>query len=127
MLIVLATAADQPDITPSDQRYADALVRRGCRVRGAPWNGPRSGFEDADAVMIRSTWGYYREEAAFRVWVEAMAASTRLFNPLGLVRWNLRKEYVGELAAAGVRVPLCHFVAAETAARVAREAADDRH
>lgn len=32
------------------------------------------------------------------------------------VRWNLRKEYVSELAAAGVRVPRCHFVAAESAA-----------
>jgi len=67
-------------------------------------------------VVIRSTWGYYREEAAFRAWVEAMSASTRLFNPPGLVRWNLRKEYVRELAAAGVRVPLCHFVAADAAA-----------
>lgn len=32
------------------------------------------------------------------------------------VRWNLRKEYVSELAAAGVRVPRCQFVAAESAA-----------
>lgn len=116
MQIVLATAADQPEITPSDQFYADALARRGCRVVGAPWNGPREAFDGADAVVLRSTWGYYREAAAFRAWVEAMAASARLFNPLDLVRWNLRKEYVGELASAGVRVPLCHFVAAEAPA-----------
>lgn len=116
MQIVLATVADQPEITPSDQLYADALERRGCRVVGAPWNGPRDAFDGVDAVVLRSTWGYYREAAAFRAWVEATAASARLFNPIGLVRWNMRKEYVGELAAAGVRVPLCHFVAAEASA-----------
>lgn len=103
--IVLATAADDPAITPSDRLYADALERRGCRVTGAPWDGPREAFADADAVVLRSTWGYYRALDEFKAWTEATAASTRLFNSIGLVRWNLRKDYVEKLAAAGVRVP----------------------
>jgi glutathione synthase/RimK-type ligase-like ATP-grasp enzyme len=45
-----------------------------------------------------------------------MAAAGRLFNPIALVRWNLRKDYIGKLAAAGVRVPHSRFVACETAA-----------
>jgi len=114
--IVLATTADQPDITPSDQLYAEALRRRGCEVVGAPWNGPGMAFEGAAAVVIRSTWGYYRTAEAFRDWTEAMAAATRLFNPIGLVRWNLRKDYVGKLAAAGVRVPGTRIVPRDTAA-----------
>jgi glutathione synthase/RimK-type ligase-like ATP-grasp enzyme len=61
--------------------------------------------------VIRSTWGYYRASDAFRDWTEAMAAASRLFNPIGLVRWNLRKDYIGKLAAASVRVPQTHFVA----------------
>lgn len=116
MHIVLATANDQADITPSDRLYADALERRGCRVRGAPWNGAAAAFANADAIVIRSTWGYYKEEGPFRAWAESMTSSTRLFNPIGLVHWNLRKDYVGKLAAAGVRVPACRFVAAEAAA-----------
>jgi glutathione synthase/RimK-type ligase-like ATP-grasp enzyme len=114
-LIILATAADQPDITPSDQLYAEALRRRGAIVRGAPWNGPSQAFDGADAVVLRSTWGYYREPEAFRAWTEAVAARTRLFNPIALVRWNLRKDYLDKLAAAGVRVPLSHLVPATTA------------
>ncbi len=114
--IVLATSLDEPDITPSDRLYADALERRGCRVTGAPWDGPREAFAGADAVVLRSTWGYYRALRAFRDWTEAMAAATQLFNPIGLVRWNLRKDYVGKLAAAGVRVPGSFVVACETAA-----------
>ena len=43
-----------------------------------------------------------------------MAASTRLFNPIGLVRWNLRKD-VGKLATAGIRTPGTRIVAREAA------------
>jgi glutathione synthase/RimK-type ligase-like ATP-grasp enzyme len=114
--IVLATAADQPDITASDGLYAEALRRLGFKVVGAPWNGPAMAFDGAAAVVIRSTWGYYRALVEFGAWTEAMAASTRLFNSIGLVRWNLRKDYVGKLAMAGVRTPGTHIVAREAAA-----------
>ena len=111
--IVLATASDQPEITASDRLYAEALERRGCPVVAASWDGPRAAFDGAAAVVIRSTWGYYRASDAFRDWTEAIAAASRLFNPIGLVRWNLRKDYIGKLAAASVRVPQTHFVACE--------------
>jgi glutathione synthase/RimK-type ligase-like ATP-grasp enzyme len=115
-LIILATAADQPDITPSDALYAEALRQRGADVRGAPWNGPASVFAGADAVVLRSTWGYYREAEAFRAWTETIAVSTRLFNPIALVRWNLRKDYLEKLARAAVLVPHSHLVPATTEA-----------
>ncbi|MBI3197465.1 MAG: hypothetical protein HYZ40_08140 [Rhodospirillales bacterium] len=127
-LIVLATAMDQPDITASDRLYAEALERRGCRVVAAPWDGPPKAFADAAAVVLRSTWGYYRTLEVFRDWTEATAAVTRLFNPIALVRWNLRKDYVGKLAAAGIRVPRSHIVACEAEAidRVLAEAGWDQ-
>ncbi len=114
--IILATAVDQPEITASDQLYAEALRRRSLEVVGAAWNGPPAAFDGAAAVVLRSTWGYYRAPAEFRAWAEAMAASTQLFNPIGLVRWNLRKDYVGKLATAGIRTPGTFIVAREAAA-----------
>src|SRR5258705_11830822 len=42
-----------------------------------------------------------------------MAGASRLFIPIGLVRWSLRKDYIGKLAAASVRVPQTHFVDCE--------------
>src|SRR4051794_38398135 len=114
--IVLATAADQPEITRSDALYADALRRGGATVSGAAWNGAASAFDGADAVILRSTWGYYREPQAFREWNEAVAARTRLFNPIALVRWNLRKDYLDKLADAGVPVPDSHVVPASAEA-----------
>jgi glutathione synthase/RimK-type ligase-like ATP-grasp enzyme len=111
--IVLATASDQPGLTVSDSLYAEAMRRHGLDVEAAPWDGPRAAFDRADAVVIRSTWGYYRTPDAFRDWIEAMAATSRLFNPIAVVRWNLRKDYLDKLAAAGVRVPRSHLVTAD--------------
>ena len=74
--IQLATFSMGPAITVSDALYAEALRRRGCAVVGAPWDGPRAAFDGASAVVIRSTWGYYRTPEAFRDWTEAMAAAS---------------------------------------------------
>jgi glutathione synthase/RimK-type ligase-like ATP-grasp enzyme len=115
-LIVLATSLESPDITPSDRLYADALERHGYRVAGAAWDGPREAFAGAAAVVLRATWGYYRTLEAFHGWTEAMATATRIFNPIDLVRWNLRKDYVSKLAAAGIRVPQSHVVPCDAAA-----------
>lgn len=113
--IVLATALESADLMRSDQLYAEALERRGCRVTAAPWDGPRSAFAGADAVVIRATWGYYRTLQAFHEWTEAMASRTRLFNSIDLIRWNLRKDYVGKLETAAIRVPRSRVVACDAA------------
>jgi glutathione synthase/RimK-type ligase-like ATP-grasp enzyme len=126
--IALATALDEPGITDSDRLYADALERRGWRVVAAAWNGPPKAFAGADAVVLRSTWGYHRALDRFRGWTEATAAATRLFNPIALVRWNLRKDYVGKLATAGIRVPQSHLVscAAQAIDKVLADAGCDQ-
>ncbi|MBN9512477.1 MAG: glutathione synthetase [Alphaproteobacteria bacterium] len=113
--IVLATSRESPDLTVSDRLYADALERRGYSVIGAPWEGPRDAFAGAAAVVIRATWGYYRTLQAFREWTEAMARTTRLFNSIDLIHWNLRKDYVGKLETAGIRVPRSRIVACDAA------------
>ncbi|MFZ5782162.1 MAG: ATP-grasp domain-containing protein [Pseudomonadota bacterium] len=126
--IVLATSLENPEITPSDRLYAEALMRRGFAVEGAPWDGPAEAFEGAAAIVIRSTWNYYRAIERFRAWAEEVAATTRLFNPIDLVRWNLRKDYMARLAAAGVRVPVTRFARRDVAMieRVLAEAGWER-
>jgi glutathione synthase/RimK-type ligase-like ATP-grasp enzyme len=114
--IVLATSRSDPDVTVSDRLYAEALERRGCVVSAAPWDGPAAAFADADAVVLRATWGYYRTLEAFRAWTETTAAASRLFNSIDLVRWNLRKDYVSKLSDAGIRVPRSHVVPCEVSA-----------
>lgn len=58
-----------------------------------------SGF---DAVIVRSTWDYQNAHQAFFDTLRRISAVTRLANPLALMRWNMDKRYLAELARDGV-------------------------
>jgi hypothetical protein len=68
-----------------------------------------AGLRQADAVVLRQL-GCYRTLAGLEAWTERIATVTRLWNPIELVRWNLRKNHVGALAAARISVPQSHFI-----------------
>ncbi|MGE3961744.1 MAG: RimK family alpha-L-glutamate ligase [Dehalococcoidia bacterium] len=104
--LVIATCRAWPQPSESDRLYLDALARRGVEVRYAPWNGEIASFMSAGAVVLRSTWDYHHDLAAFRRWLGLLeVAAVPVLNPPALVRWNLDKRYLLELQAAGVRIP----------------------
>jgi len=55
-----------------------------------------------DLVVIRSTWDYVNRRDEFLAWAERVGP--HLHNPAAIVRWNTDKQYLIELAAAGVPV-----------------------
>lgn len=88
-----------------DELAYQPLRSLGWEARSVSWRQTAVPWTDFDAVVIRSTWDYHEDADAF---VEALAAieraGTPLFNPLALVRWNLRKTYLRDLAERGVPV-----------------------
>ena len=66
-----------------------------------PWDEPAV-WGTFDAAVIRSTWDYVDHLEAFERWLDVVASATVLLNPAQLVRWNLRKRYLIDLAARGV-------------------------
>ena len=72
-------------------------------MTGLPWNGPDQRFADFDAVVFRSNWDYHHSLDAFTAWLDRLdATGVPVWNPTRLVRWNLSKRYLLELAGAGV-------------------------
>ncbi|HVT76118.1 MAG TPA: hypothetical protein VHD87_03745 [Acidimicrobiales bacterium] len=82
---------------------ADAFARAGVDHEVQPWDAPVD-WSGYDGVVIRSTWDYTARRDEFLGWVDGVAATTRLANPPGVVRWNTDKRYLAELAAQGVPV-----------------------
>src|SRR4051794_27075615 len=78
------------------------LTDLGWRVSTLSWRQSTQAWSYFDAVIIRTTWDYQRTPSAFLNVLEAISASTRLENPLSVVRWNLEKTYLRTLQAAGV-------------------------
>jgi len=96
------TYAGMPELDPDDRLALDLLARRGFDVATAVWDDPAVDWTNAGIVIIRSTWDYNLRHAAFLAWAEGVAAVTALYNPISLVRWNLHKGYLADLAAHGV-------------------------
>jgi glutathione synthase/RimK-type ligase-like ATP-grasp enzyme len=72
-------------------------------VEARAWNAPGADWDGFDAIVLRSNWDYHFDPDAFLGWLDRLErAGARIWNPPALVRWNLTKGYLLELARAGV-------------------------
>ncbi len=105
MQIAIATCDEFPDLHISAQQILKPLQRRGLHPQLCIWNDERINWRDYDAVLLRSVWDYHRHIAAFRAWLNHLdALGVPVWNPPPLLRWNLDKRYLKQLAAHDVPV-----------------------
>lgn len=103
--VAFLTLADPTDFVIDDPLAVAPLRALGWEVVPVVWDEPGVDWRAFDRVVIRTPWDYQDRPAQFlRVLEEIAASGTPLDNDLSLVRWNLRKSYLRELAAAGVAV-----------------------
>jgi glutathione synthase/RimK-type ligase-like ATP-grasp enzyme len=92
----------EPD--PDQAPLAAALASAGVEAALVAWDDPAADWDAAVPTVLRSTWNYARHLGAFLAWLERASAAAALWNPLEVVRENLRKRYLLALAARGVAV-----------------------
>ncbi len=68
----------------------------------AAWNGHDEDWDAPVPTVIRSTWDYIHEPVAFQAWVDRVGATAPLWNPPAVIRENMHKRYLVNLAAAGI-------------------------
>lgn len=81
-----------------------ACAARGIELPDVVWDDPALEPGDYDAFVIGTTWDYQEKAPEFLAALEALAARRPLFNALPVVRWNLTKTYLRDLAERGVPV-----------------------
>jgi glutathione synthase/RimK-type ligase-like ATP-grasp enzyme len=119
--ICFVTCRTWPEISESDRLVQRALEARGATVEARAWNDPGASWNGFDAIVLRSNWDYHFEPDAFLGWLDHLErAGARVLNPPALVRWNLSKAYLLELARAGV--PTVATVILEDESRAGLEA-----
>ena len=103
--------ADHPDVREDDWEHAWQMnaIRPACRALGLElrveiWDDPAFDPSGYDAVVIGTTWDYTQRPNEFLDALARFAGHTRLFNPLSVVRWNLEKTYLRDLATRGAPV-----------------------
>ncbi len=104
-LCAFLTLNDPAGYVIDDDLTYEPLSQLGWRVEAIPWRRPGVAWDTYDAVVIRSTWDYTTAPEAFlNVLSDIERAGTPLLNRLDLVRWNIEKTYLHDLAGRGVPV-----------------------
>ena len=126
-MILFATCSDYPHPTPSLEALLEALKVNGASAGHRPWKRTApDDFARADAVIPLCCWDYHDDPERFRSWIDGLEAKgARLLNSADTLRWNLRKTYLLDMAAKGLRVPRTfHLADASPEAIAARMAAE---
>lgn len=104
-------AADHPqrrdDYWEHDREFEPmraGCARCGIELCSVVWDDPAIDPAAYDAFVIGTTWDYAEKAEQFLATLERFASIRPVFNSVEIVRWNLRKTYLRELADRGVDV-----------------------
>jgi hypothetical protein len=123
--IALVTCAEYPGLAPDDLPLAAALGRRGLHPTPERWDDRGVAWADHGAVVIRSCWDYHHRAAEFEAWLDRLErCGAAVHNPVPTLRWNMRKTYLRDLEAAGLRVAGTVWAARGSATSLSQIAAD---
>jgi hypothetical protein len=100
----IATCTSLPEVDADEAPLASALASAGIRAELLAWDDPRVDWDAPIPTVLRSTWNYALSVDAFLAWIDRVARAAPLWNPPAIVRGNVHKRYLAELAARGVAV-----------------------
>jgi hypothetical protein len=100
----VATCAQLPEPDSDEAPLAKALAAGGFDAALVAWDDPHVDWDAPVPTILRSTWNYALQLPAFLAWVDRVANVAPLWNPPEIVRANVYKRYLLELAARGVPV-----------------------
>lgn len=120
--IALVTARAARDLDDDLAPLASALREAGADVHVIDWDDATVDWARIHLAVLRSTWDYTDRLAEFLAWAVHVDACTRLLNPLDVLRWNIDKHYLADLASGGVPIVPSVFVEPAQDARAALDA-----
>lgn len=83
---------------------AAELLSRGVQAEPVIWHDESVDWGAYDLLVIRSPWDYSVRLAEFTAWLANAERVSTVLNEPALIRWNLDKIYLDQLASFGVAV-----------------------
>lgn len=100
----IATCLALPEPDDDEPVLAAALAAAGIAAALVGWDDPAADWDAPIPTVLRSTWNYPLAPDGFLAWLDRAAAAGPVINPPDIVRGNLHKRYLLDLAARGVPV-----------------------
>jgi hypothetical protein len=100
----VATCLTLPEVDVDAAPLAAALAAAGVDAELVAWEDPNVDWDAPVPTILRSTWNYALDVTAYLAWIDRVARAAPLWNPADIVRGNVHKRYLLELAARDVPV-----------------------
>jgi glutathione synthase/RimK-type ligase-like ATP-grasp enzyme len=111
-MIGLVTYGKYPALTDDDRPLLAELESLGVEAAPVVWDEASVDWTSFDALLLRSPWNYHLKPREFEAWLtELEEIEVPLWNSVAVVRWNMHKRYLRELAGKGVLTPPTEWVA----------------
>ncbi len=92
-------------MTPDEQALIGVLAEQGVAASAVAWDEAQVDWGAFAGLIIRSAWNYHEQPEAFRAWLAMVEqAGVPLWNAPQIIRWNMEKTYLRELAQQGVAI-----------------------
>lgn len=89
-----------------DHLLYEPLNKLGWKAQQVSWKSKDIDWNDYDSVIVRSTWDYQDEPEKFLKVLEQINDSKAvLLNDIEVMKWNMNKNYLFDLAKKGVSIP----------------------
>ena len=108
--LALITYSDLPHGAESERLMLPYLAAAGIETQIVDWRSPVCDFSTFDLIVLRSCWDYHLRVAEFIGWLQKVAQTTPVLNPIDTVLWNHNKFYLREVAALGIEIAPTIFV-----------------
>jgi glutathione synthase/RimK-type ligase-like ATP-grasp enzyme len=102
MKLRIATCKALPEVDNDEAPLSAALAAAGIEEQRLAWDDPSVDWDAPVPTLLRSTWNYALDVSAFLAWIDRVSRAAPLWNPAHVVRANVNKRYLLELAARGV-------------------------
>ncbi len=97
-------------ILDEDRLLSDALLELGIDSKRVDWADDRIDWKSGDAAVVRTTWDYFSRFNEFDRWLNKVSKLIPFINPISLLRWNLDKHYLQDLADRGFPIVPSIFI-----------------
>ena len=93
------------DFVAYDQMLDQPMAQCGWQTEAVSWRRQNVDWGQYKAVIIRSTWDYQKDAEAYVDTLRQIEQSGAvLLNSLAIVKWNINKNYLKEVAAKGAQI-----------------------
>ena len=104
--VALATSREFAELTADEKLLTESLRELGFDAQPLIWDKPCQPPGEVAGIVIRSCWDYHKKSGEFLAWLDRLEKTgVKTLNAPAILRWNLDKIYLRELAERGVKIP----------------------